>query len=163
MRDSHLTCLYSWPIDQTTVTLCAMQHQDHLWLAFRHAWVSRKQLIPIEELNYNWSFSPQWLLLFFPKDSLSWFFYDRLFCVSYENKTWPAFPFERNVLFSCKTFHTGIFSECWHVVAKMSLFAQKSKYIPFGDVSNVFFILQYSSVLVQHHIFCVLYCKDMHC
>lgn len=95
-RDSHMTCLYSWPIDQTTVTLCAMQHQNHLWLAFRHGSAGNSSFL-LEEFisfsnSYDCSFHISMTLTFLPKTHCHDFPNDRLFCVLWK-QMWPAFPF----------------------------------------------------------------------
>lgn len=75
-RDSHMTCLYSLPIDQTTVTLCAMQHQDHLWLAFRRG-SAGNSLFLLEEFII-WSHVFQIAMIVYLISQWLWLFSQRL-------------------------------------------------------------------------------------
>lgn len=94
IRDSHVTCLHSCPIDQTTVTLCAMQHQDHLWLAVRYGPMRNNGFLWEQ---FIWSFNFQLftkLISYFDKfdflkDSLSSFFLKAGCFECHENAFFP--------------------------------------------------------------------------
>ncbi len=154
-----MTCLYSCPIDQTTVTLCAMQHRDPLWLAFETAHITRIHLkLCFSNINgcsfHTFDFVK---FDFFPQRLAVMIFLTTGCFVCLMKTDVTCFPIlKRNILF--QTFHNSIFLWMLTCSGKNVSFCTKSKYIPFVDVSKVF--LSYDICLSLYNttssVFCIV-------
>ncbi len=151
-----MTCLYSCPIDQTTVTLCAMQHRDPLWLAFETAHITGIHLkLCFSNINgcsfHTFDFVK---FDFFPQRLAVMIFLTTGCFVCLMKTDVTCFPIlKRNILF--QTFHNSIF--LWMLTCSgknVSFCTKKSKYIPFVDVSKVFYLTIFVCPCTTPHLLC---------